>query len=317
MNVLVVGMGVLGSLLAHELIKTNHEVTVLARNQRYYDLVKEGLTINHTKQKTTTTDKIDVISSLEDDHYYDVVFVVVQKSQLEDLLPQLAKNKLLKRIVFVGNNCEAEKTFKTYKKLSGNQNVLFGFLSCAGRREESIIVNWHTNACRFSIGSLDSKLTDVNLVKELLKESDLQIVIRKDINAWLKHHCAMVAPLALAIQYEGKADETLKKSETLLIAVNAVKECIKMFESQGIMNEPPHNDRLMNLSEKKWRWLLARLLTTKTGKIMAVDHSLTAFSEMEQLTYELLCYSKEYNYPLPHLAKLYELMRIKQSVKYD
>lgn len=47
MRVLVLGVGVLGSYLAHSLLKAGNDVTILARVKRYEQLSDNGLVIKH------------------------------------------------------------------------------------------------------------------------------------------------------------------------------------------------------------------------------------------------------------------------------
>lgn len=306
MRIMVFGAGVLGSLLAHELTQTGHEVTVLARGRRFDELQAQGLVIQHVRQKTRTVDKVWVTNHLDAGDDYDIIFAVLQKSQLAAALPQLVQNGTAKRLVLIGNNCEAEKTAAAFHQVvPDGPRLLFGFMSCAGHREDGVVYNWHTDKCRLTIGALDGAPAMDELITETVKDAALEPVPKQDVNAWLKHHAALIVPLALAIQAEGGAGKHLRKSQPLLIAVDAVKECINMFEAQGIHNEPPHKDSLMRWSAKRWRWWLARLLSTKTGQLMAVDHSLAAMEEISLLAQELFRYSQEYGYPLPALEKLY------------
>ncbi|NRZ44230.1 ketopantoate reductase [Clostridium beijerinckii] len=47
MKILVYGAGVLGSYLAHVLIRGGNDVTLLARNERFKELKNNGLVIRH------------------------------------------------------------------------------------------------------------------------------------------------------------------------------------------------------------------------------------------------------------------------------
>ncbi|WP_159450383.1 ketopantoate reductase family protein [Clostridium merdae] len=313
MKILVFGIGVLGSYLTHELLKAGHEVTAFARGQRYTDLQNNGLVIQHVKQKRKTIDKISVINHLDEHDEYDIIFVVLQKSQLFEALPLLAKITS-KRIAFIGNNGKIEETLTDFRRMStANPKLLFGFISCAGRRDGITIHNWHTNKGRMVIAPFEKDSQTEAFITKLLDGTDIQPILKNDISAWLKHHSAMITPLALAIQCESTAGRNLRKSQALLIAVNATIEAIQMFERQDIRNEPPHSKRLMNWPAKRWRWILARLLATKTGKIMAIDHSRAAIGEIDLLAQELLDYSKRYQYPLPSLEKLYRMAKEKNA----
>ena len=78
----------------------------------------------------------------------------------------------------------------------------------------------------------------------------------------LKYHCALVAPICLAIQFENGASKSLRKSKVLSLAIDAVKESIQMFEQQGFQNEAPHNIKLLGWPTKKYSgfYLVSSLL---------------------------------------------------------
>lgn len=113
MRVLVFGAGVLGSYLAHALVRGGNDVTVLARGKRAEQLKKDGLVIRHYFQLKNTVDEVKVIQELQSDDFYDLVFVVMKYNDFPAVLPILAENKS-HNIVLVGNNADAR----------GMQNVL-------------------------------------------------------------------------------------------------------------------------------------------------------------------------------------------------
>lgn len=63
MKILIYGAGVLGSYLAHVLVRGDNDVTMLARGQRFKELKKNGLIIRHYVQCKTTVDKVNVINT--------------------------------------------------------------------------------------------------------------------------------------------------------------------------------------------------------------------------------------------------------------
>ncbi|MBA1336215.1 MAG: hypothetical protein HPY66_2459 [Firmicutes bacterium] len=309
MNVLVYGAGVLGSYLAHELCKGNHSVAMLARGRRYDDLLEHGLIIQHFKQKNRTVDHIRVVDCLKPDDGYDIIFAVVQKSQLRDVLPVLAQNTATGMIALIGNNCESEKTFASFMETSLSKPLLlFGFLSCAGHRDGEVVYNWHKDNCTLTIGSFEKQNSYIQVLEKLLSGTSLRLSCKPDINAWLKNHCALITPLCLALQYERGAPRSLRSSAALRLAIEAVKQSVQMFKSQGFYDEL-QNTRLLRWPTKRLQWILARFLPTKTGHLMAVDHALSAVNEIDTLTRELLSYSESYNYPLPALKELYEIVK--------
>lgn len=309
MKVLIYGAGVLGSYLSHELCKGNHSVTMLARDQRYKDLSKHGLVIQHVKQNIKTIDSVRVVNCIKSDDCYDIVFVVVQNSQLDDVLKVLLQNTYSSTIVFIGNNCEPEKTYNLFTQKSlVSHKILFGFIDCAGNRKGEVVYNWHKNNCIVTIGSYNKNDTYIKNIESIFLNTSLILSWKDNINAWLKCHCALITPIALAIQYEHGATYKIRKSVALKLAIESIKQSLQMFNSMG------YYDELQEAKPLKWRtnilrWILAIFLSTKSGHLMAVNHSLSAISEIDLLTNQLLSYSKLYNYPLPALNELYTMVK--------
>ncbi|MFD1906916.1 ketopantoate reductase family protein [Paenibacillus rhizoplanae] len=127
MRVLVMGAGVIGSYLAHVLVRGGNEVTVLARTKRAGQLQKDGLVLRHYFQRKTTVDQVKVISGLRRDDVYDLIFVVMKYNDFPAVLPALADNGS-KNIVLVGNNGDTRGMQQFFKENSRiPQNIAFGF----------------------------------------------------------------------------------------------------------------------------------------------------------------------------------------------
>ena len=103
MKVLVYGMGVIGSYLAHVLCVAGNDVTVLARGKWKEHLERNGLRIHHHLQRIDTTDHPRVIGSLEEDDRYDAVFAVMPYDKIGKILVPLAAVDT-PMVVLVGNN---------------------------------------------------------------------------------------------------------------------------------------------------------------------------------------------------------------------
>lgn len=117
------------------------------------------MVINHIRQKHETIDNIDVVDELKPEDEYDMIFVVVQKSQLMNVLPIVAQNTKCQTVIWVGNNIRAEQTYREFMELSPTKpNVLFGFLSCGGHREGNRVYNWHGDTCNVTLGGINGVL---------------------------------------------------------------------------------------------------------------------------------------------------------------
>ena len=90
MRFLIFGAGVIGSLYAALLADAGYDVSVYARGRRLESLTKDGLLIK-SKGKIRKA-PIKVISKLEAEDCYDLVFLTVRENQLHAALKELRQN---------------------------------------------------------------------------------------------------------------------------------------------------------------------------------------------------------------------------------
>ena len=159
MKILIYGAGVLGSFLAYELSEAGHEMTFLARGKRYDALKEKGLVILHHIQKKTTVNQVSLVNTFEKTDEYDAVFVVMQKTHIDAVIPDLATNEKCRLFILTGNNGEAEKTYADFMRLSHTKpTVLFGFQGSGGRSENGRIISVHNDKVHFTIGDITHRL---------------------------------------------------------------------------------------------------------------------------------------------------------------
>lgn len=257
MRYLVVGAGVLGGYLAHELYRGQKDVTMLVTERRYKEIKQKGLVIQHIRQKNKTVDQIPVISQIQSTDCYDVIIVVVQKSQLAEVLENISQNKCMKTVILIGNNCEASRTYHDFiKKCDASLEVLFGFLSCGGRRENGIIYNWHGDVCNLTLGPVAKSKPMQFDDNELQKDNGLHINRMPDMDAWLKYHAAVITPICIAIEIEKGNTKGLLHSKALRVSIDAVKECMQFYKQQGVYLDPSEELKFL-----QWpTWLIHLIL---------------------------------------------------------
>lgn len=122
MKILVFGAGVLGCNLARDLFRAGKDVTLLARGSRADNIAKHGLRIKDKFSFRVSTNRVPVVTRLNPDDKYDVIFVVLRYNQLDGVIDILRANRA-RNIVFVGNNVSAAETAARLPEI----NVLFAF----------------------------------------------------------------------------------------------------------------------------------------------------------------------------------------------
>lgn len=174
------------------------------------------LEIKH-KLGRKTTDHFKVISKLEDDDIYDVIFIVSRCSQLDTIIPIIENNKS-KNVVLVGNNLNAEK----YAKIK-DKNVLFAFFMAAGKKYDGYINSVCLN--KITIGRIDGKNTDDEFIKSIFKETKVKAIIENKMNDYLKTHGCAVLPLVFAsYKVDGDLKLLKKDKEYPLLIMDAIIE---------------------------------------------------------------------------------------------
>ena len=275
MRILVYGTGVLGCNLARDLHIAGKDVTLLARGLWAKTIKDQGLRIKHLIK--TTVDRIPVIESLGEDDTYDVVFVVMQYTQLDSIAPILLKN-VSQNIIFIGNNMEA----KEYEQKLTGRNVWFGFSSSAGRREETRVnsISMH----KITVGSAVGPCKEEVFIRSIFAETKMKLTIMSDMDEWLKTHIAFILPLANACY---KTNGNLKEIKNDKVYINQIiDEMLANYETlmkKGYKIVPYSELTYVTVNRKKCYKFIRLLCVTFLGKIAVCDHAMSATGEMKKL----------------------------------
>ncbi|WP_262686551.1 ketopantoate reductase family protein [Paenibacillus baimaensis] len=186
MRILVFGAGVLGSYLAHVLVRGGNDVTILARGKRAEQLNKDGLVIRHYFQRKITVDEVKVIHALQSDDLYDLVFVVMKYNDFPAVLPILAENRS-RNMVLVGNNADPHGMRNLLKEMSAvEKSVVFGFQLNGGIREESGRIICIRGGGQMILGSLDGEIPFKPVLENAFKHVKYKSAYHEGMDAWLK-----------------------------------------------------------------------------------------------------------------------------------
>ena len=294
MKILVYGAGVLGSTLAHVLVRGGNDVTILARGNRLADLREKGLVIRHYVQMKFTTDHPVLVDRLDPMDEYDLCFVVVQRQQLDGILPEIAASKGCRDFVLVGNNPMANETVEFIQQHSTvAKRVAFGFQASGGRRDAGRVVSIHMGEGTMTLGSLPPYMDLYAKIRRAFTGTKYNIVISEDMDAWLKCHAAFIVPIVFACFY---ADGDLRKiagdTKFLNRLLDAIGEAYDMVKAAGYPIMPPEDDGFLERGRSKTYWMIKLMAATPLGKLAASDHAMSAPAEMHRL-YDDFCKIKE------------------------
>lgn len=187
MKILVFGAGVLGCNLARNLCRAGKDVTLLARGKWAEEIKQNGLRIKNQLLPFPSVTHIPVVTELLPDSPYDVIFVVVRYTQLENLLEPLRKSRA-KNIVFVGNNLRTDALVAQLPE----KNVMFAFSLSAGHRESSRVVS--IDLKKITIGQLRTSPSNKALIDEIFAGTRYKVVYQPNMGDYLLCHAAFVTP---------------------------------------------------------------------------------------------------------------------------
>ncbi|OCT15910.1 2-dehydropantoate 2-reductase [Paenibacillus pectinilyticus] len=234
MRILVFGAGVLGSYLAHSLVRGDNDVTVLARGKRAEQLERDGLVIRHYFQRKTTVDKVKVIRALQPDDTYDLIFVVMKYNDFPTVLSILAENES-SNIVLVGNNADAHGMQRFLLENSqGTKNVAFGFQLSGGIREASGRMICIRGGGQMVLGSLNGEIPFKAQLERAFKQAKYKLTYEADMDAWLKSHIVLIVAMnAILYLNNGDVKKVAKNKKHLKQAISAMVEGFAMLEKLG------------------------------------------------------------------------------------
>lgn len=297
MKILIYGAGVLGSHLAQVLLRCRHDVTLLARGKRLAELREHGLVIRHYVQKTTTRDDIKLTDSYHKDDVYDIVFVVMRRNQLDDVLPQLCANAHSPLIVLVGNNPAADKT-QQYIEANSNvpKRVVYGFQVAGGRRENGMVISVHfgfsKRAGSMTLGSLDGDDTYKELLRQAFRASKFRLQFHNNMDVWLKAHVAFIMPLCFACySVNGQLKRIARNKAMLNLMIDAMDDAYRILETCGYTVDQQDLD-FVRRHRFKCYLMLKIMAATPFGRLAVSDHAMSAKDEMRRL-YDDFCVFKQ------------------------
>lgn len=226
--------------------------------------------------------RIPVVTGLNIDDAYDVIFVVLRYTQLASILDTL-RNNPTKNIVFVGNNVRA----KALAAALPEKNVLFAFASSAGHREPDRVSS--IDLKKITIGPLAGAPSQEQLIEKIFADTKYKVAYEPNMEDYLLCHAAFVLPAAFACY---KTDGDLKKLQGntayLSRMIDANLEGYRAIRNAGHKILPKSDAEFEGAAYRKTCLRFFKLMcATSLGKICASDHAMNATDEMGALNRDL------------------------------
>ncbi len=307
MKILIYGAGPFGSFFAERLTEAGHQVSLLGRGQRLQDLREHGIVIEDSSTGERTVTKVEVVESLEEDDYYDLVIIPMRKNQAIKILPDLARNKRVPTLLFMMNNAEGQKRLVD---ALGKERVMIGFPLPGGERDGHIvrIVSVDTDKkWTLPLGEVDGSITGRTrqVADAIGSMRGYRVQIRRDMDNWLKCHVALLMPGLVPALYASNTDleRMARTRDALILASRGLKDSLRKLRHSGIRVMP--YAILEWIPEPLMISFLRKLTRKEEMKISAVGHALAARDEMQHLTDEFFELIQPSGGPTKVLKELY------------
>jgi len=314
MKTLIIGAGPLGSLYTYLLHRAGNDVTIFARNEHYKFLKENGLILINEFTQEKIIEKVNVVDTLAEEDFYELVIVLMRKNSVKNVLPVLSSNKKAENFLFMGNNALG---FDMYLKNLQADRVLFGFPGGGGSRIAHIVHYVDTekpNGKRLPIiiGEIDGKIIDrTKKVQQMFVAAGIPVNIVDDIDSWLKYHVAFVNPIAGALLKSGDNYKLAKDKDTIRMYIRAVKEAGRVLKALGY-------SKSYNVKLKLFYWfpegllinILQRVFNSKFAEVAMMMHANAAKDEMLELGNELRLLKNQTSIQTPNLDALINSIKL-------
>lgn len=156
--------------------------------------------VNPKTQKTEIAN-VKVIRELSPEMKFDYILVVMQSTQVEDVLPILARNGS-NNIVFVVNTAMG---YEGWARALGKERIMIGFPSAGGERKDGKVYYFVGRGTQrlfqtTTFGEYSGKKTErVKALINMFNQAKIPSVICSDMDAWQKTHVALVTNIANAL----------------------------------------------------------------------------------------------------------------------
>lgn len=241
LNILIYGAGVIGSIFANKLALSGQNVTILARGDRYSEIKNNGVVLVNPKNGKREVAKVNVIKILEPNDIYDYIFVVMQRTQIKNVLPILLQNKS-SNIVFVVNTASG---YDDYVNSVGENRVIIGFPSAGGERKNGevryfigrgLMRTFQTT----TFGEYHCHKTErVSTIVKMFNQAGIPSVYCNNMDAWQKTHVAIVTSIGNSLYSYNCSNYELSKSYSDIVTmIKGIKEGFSVLNALNIKITP-------------------------------------------------------------------------------
>lgn len=261
---------------------------MLARGKRFEEITSNGIVLVNPDTTQKEIVKVNAIDSLSADDVYDYIFVVMQRTQVEAVLPMLSQNKS-KNIVFVVNTASS---YADWVKAVGSERLVLGFPSAGGERingevhyfiGKGFMRVFQTTTFADLYGTKPQR---VKTIIEIFNQTGIPSVFCKNMDAWQKTHVAMVTSIGNALyKYNSDNYKLAKSYADIKLMVQGIKEGFSVLNSLNIKITPSKLN-YFKLPVCLLAPIFKVIMGTKLAEITLAKHTAVARPEMTYLQEE-------------------------------
>ncbi len=240
MDILVLGVGVIGTTYGYALQKAGHNVEHWVRESKRRE-GNSALTIKllDGREHAKGIDKTDSysIKLAASGGSYDFIIISISMGKLESAIQTLAANNIKGTLVLM---CGIWENKETIDKIAGNYAYILGYPVAGGQMSTGLL-----DGVLFDHIMLESRenaaIPNYSAITEAFGSANIKIECPHRMQEWIWIHMAInAAVISTAAQYSGNlhsekaADALMSSVQALSRTVYAIRETVKIVETRGV-----------------------------------------------------------------------------------
>ena len=280
MRILIFGAGVIGSLYGALFAEAGYDVSLYARGKRLESLMRDGLL--YKREKKIRKAPIRVLSKIEEEDRYDLVFLTVRENQLHAALEELRKNSS-PIIVTMVNSLE---TYDQWEAICGKGRIIPAFPGAGGGFDGNVLDAALTPRLiqPTTFGKNDGR---ERALAGVLHRAKIPCQIVPDMHAWQLCHLAMVVPIADAYYEAADPEHAGRNAMLMRKTAKQIRDNLDAIAARKIRLSPGKMQAFRLLPTTLVGWILGFVFQSSFGDRFMYRHSMKAPDEMRQLHEQL------------------------------
>jgi 2-dehydropantoate 2-reductase len=280
-KILILGAGVIGSILAVKFSSAGQYVTLSARSKRLEELNEKGLL--YEENGTVKKANIRIIAEPDGYELFDYVFVTVRYNQIEAALNQLRCNVYAYIIPMVNTLNGYDK----FVEIVGRGRLIPCFPGAGGSIENGVLRYMLTPTIiqKTTIGEIDGNIpVSIIALQKIFKTAHIPTAISKNMDLWQKSHIALVTALANGIYFDGGDNYTTAENKEALTTISKLlKSNFGKMTAAGIKIEPFKLNIIRFCPVPIMNFVIRMIFKTKFAEVCIASHAKNAKEEMKLL----------------------------------